>query len=51
MQFASAGVSSMPHLMMEFFVSMAGLKMNHVPVMAANILSTLPQVRAGKLRA
>ena len=68
MQFASAGVGSMPHLMMEFFAGSAGLKMihvpykgagvalvdviaGHVPLMAANILSTLPQVRAGKLRA
>lgn len=68
MQYASAGVGSMPHLMMEFFVSMAGAKMihvpykgagpalvdviaGHVPMMAANILSSLPQVKAGKLRA
>jgi len=68
MQYASAGVGSMPHLMMEFFVSMAGVKMihvpykgagpalvdviaGHVPMMAANILSSLPQVKAGKLRA
>jgi tripartite-type tricarboxylate transporter receptor subunit TctC len=68
MQFASAGVGSMPHLMLEFFVSSAGLKMihvpykgaglaltdiiaGHVPLMAANILSSLPQVKAGRLRA
>ena len=68
MQYASAGVGSMPHLMMEFFVGSAGLKMihvpykgagpalvdviaGHVPVMAGNILSSLPHVRAGKLRA
>jgi tripartite-type tricarboxylate transporter receptor subunit TctC len=58
----------MPHLMMEFFISTAGLKMihvpykgagpalvdiiaGHVPLMAANILSTLPHVKAGRLRA
>jgi tripartite-type tricarboxylate transporter receptor subunit TctC len=68
MQFASAGVGSMPHLMLEFFISSAGLKMihvpykgaglaltdiiaGHVPLMAANILSSLPQVKAGRLRA
>jgi tripartite-type tricarboxylate transporter receptor subunit TctC len=68
LQFASAGMGSMPHLMMELFVSMAGLKMihvpykgaapavtdviaGHVPMIASNILSTLPHVKAGKLRA
>jgi tripartite-type tricarboxylate transporter receptor subunit TctC len=30
LQFASAGVGSMPHLMMELFLNMAGLKMIHV---------------------
>lgn len=68
LQFASAGLGSMPHLMMQLFASMAGLDMihvpykgaapgvvdviaGHVPMIAANILSTLPHVRAGKLRA
>ncbi len=68
LHYASAGVGSVPHLMMVFFVSMGGLKMEHVPykgagpalidviaghtpVMAANILSTLPHVRAGRVRA
>jgi tripartite-type tricarboxylate transporter receptor subunit TctC len=68
LHYASAGVGSVPHLMMVFFVSMGGLKMVHVPykgagpalidviaghtpVMAANILSTLPHVKAGRVRA
>jgi len=68
LHYASAGVGSVPHLMMEFFVSMGGVKMvhvpykgagpaladviaGHVPVMASNILSTLPHVRAGRVRA
>jgi len=68
LHYASAGVGSVPHLMMVFFVSMGDLKMVHVPykgagpalidviaghtpVMAANILSTLPHVRAGRVRA
>ena len=68
LHYASAGVGSVPHLMMVFFVSMGDLKMVHVPykgagpalidviaghtpVMASNILSTLPHVRAGRVRA
>jgi tripartite-type tricarboxylate transporter receptor subunit TctC len=68
LQYASAGLGSMPHLMMQLFVNMAGLDMihvpykgagpgvvdviaGHVPMIASNILSTLPHVRAGKLRA
>jgi tripartite-type tricarboxylate transporter receptor subunit TctC len=68
LHYASAGVGSVPHLMMVFFVSMGDLKMvhvpykgagpalvdviaGHVPVMASNILSTLPHVKAGRVRA
>ncbi|HEX6003546.1 MAG TPA: tripartite tricarboxylate transporter substrate binding protein [Burkholderiales bacterium] len=68
LQYASAGVGSMPHLMMAFFVSAAGLKMihvpykgagpalsdviaGHVPMVASNILSTLPHVKAHRVRA
>jgi len=67
-QYASAGLGSMPHLMMQLFASMANLDMihvpykgagpgvvdviaGHVPMIASNILSTLPHVRNGKLRA
>jgi tripartite-type tricarboxylate transporter receptor subunit TctC len=68
LQFASAGVGTIPHLTMELFLNRAGLKMvhvpykgvapalidvlaGHVPVMGANILSILPHVRAGRVRA
>ena len=68
LSYASAGIGSVPHLMMEFFVGMGGLKMvhvpykgagpalvdviaGHVPMMASNILSTLPHVKAGRVRA
>jgi len=68
LNYASAGVGSIPHLMMELFIGMGRLKMIHVPykgagpglsdviaghtpLMAANILSTLPHVRAGRVRA
>jgi len=68
LQFASAGFGSNPHLMMELFASMAGLKMIHVPykgagpafvdviaghvhMMAGNILSALPHIRSGRIRA
>jgi tripartite-type tricarboxylate transporter receptor subunit TctC len=67
-QYASAGVGSMPHLMMAFFANAAGLKMVHVPykgagpalsdviaghvtMVASNILSTLPHVKAHRVRA
>ena len=68
LQYASAGFGSNPHLMMELFTSMAGVKMVHVPykgagpafidvvaghvhVMAGNILSALPHIRSGRVRA
>lgn len=66
--YASAGLGTNPHLCMELFLSMAGLKMAHIPykgsapamidlvsgqvvTMAATILTGVPQVRAGRLRA
>jgi tripartite-type tricarboxylate transporter receptor subunit TctC len=68
LSYASAGIGSVPHLMMEFFVSMGRLRMvhvpykgagpalvdviaGHVPMMASNIVSTLPHVKAGRVRA
>ena len=68
LNFASAGVGTNPHLSMELFLSMTGLKMVHVPykgsgqgmidivaghvsVMTPSILSGLPHVKNGKLRA
>ena len=66
--FAAGSVGSNPHLAMELFLSMTGLKMVHVPykgqgpalidLMAghvslsmANMLSALPHVKNGRLRA
>ena len=66
--YASAGTGASNHLSMELFVSMAQVRLNHVPykfgiqgvvdVMAGHVTtmmttmaSTVPQVRAGKLRA
>ena len=68
LQYASAGLGSTPHMMMQLFVNMAGLDMihvpykgaapgltdviaGHVPMIASNILSTLPHVKNGKVRA
>lgn len=67
MNYASAGTGTYPHMTMELFNSMAGLKMVHIPykgtapamidmlaghtaVMAATILTGMPQIRAGRLR-
>ena len=68
LSFASAGVGTSPHLSMELFLVMAGLKMVHVPykgsapgavdtvaghvaLMAPNMLTALPYIRSGRLRA
>ena len=65
--YASAGTGTYPHMTMELFLSMAKLKMVHIPykgtgpamidmlaghtaVMAATILTGMPQIRAGRLR-
>jgi tripartite-type tricarboxylate transporter receptor subunit TctC len=66
--YASAGVGTNPHLCMELLLSMAKLKMVHIPykgsgpalvdaiagqvaTMMATMLSGVPHVRAGRLRA
>ena len=68
LNYASAGTGTYPHMTMELFMSMAGLKMVHisykgtgpamidmiagqVATMAATILTGMPQIRAGRLRA
>lgn len=67
MNYASAGIGTYPHMTMELFLSMAKLKMVHIPykgtapamvdmlagqttVMAATVLTGMPQIRAGRLR-
>jgi tripartite-type tricarboxylate transporter receptor subunit TctC len=68
LNFASAGSGTNPHLSMALFLSMARLKMVHIPykgsapamtdllggqvaVMAATMLTAIPHVRSGRLRA
>jgi tripartite-type tricarboxylate transporter receptor subunit TctC len=68
LNFGSAGTGTNPHLSMELFLSMAGLKMVHIPykgsapaiidllaghvvVMTATMLTGIPHVRSGRLRA
>jgi tripartite-type tricarboxylate transporter receptor subunit TctC len=68
LNFASAGAGTGPHLSMELFMSMAGIKMVHIPykgsapamidllagqvtTMTATMLTGLPHVRTGRLRA
>ncbi len=66
MNYASAGIGTAPHLSMELFLSMTGLKMVHVPykggqvtevvsgyvpVMMMNTLMAVPFIRSGTLRA
>ena len=68
LNYASAGAGTNPHLSMELFMSMAGVKMVHIPykgsapaivdllggqvaTMTATMLTGLPHVRGGRLRA
>jgi tripartite-type tricarboxylate transporter receptor subunit TctC len=68
LNYSSAGLGTSPHLSMELFLSMAGLKMAHIPykgsapamidllsgqvtTMVATMLTALPHVRGGRLRA
>ena len=67
MNYASAGTGTYPHMTMELFLSMAKLKMVHIPykgtgpamidmlaghtaVMAGTMVTTVPQIRSGRLR-
>lgn len=68
LNYGTGSVGSNPHLAMELFLSMSGLRIIHVPyrgigpamidlvaghvhLMMANILSALPQMRNGRIRA
>jgi tripartite-type tricarboxylate transporter receptor subunit TctC len=68
LDYASGGYGGNPHMCMELFLSMAGLKITYVPyksgnagimdviagqvpVMMAGVLSAMPHVRTGRLRA
>src|SRR6185295_4172404 len=68
LNYASAGAGTNPHLCMELFLSMAGLRMVHIPykgsapaiidllagqvaTMTATMLTGMPHVRGGRLRA
>jgi tripartite-type tricarboxylate transporter receptor subunit TctC len=67
LNYASAGTGTFPHMSMELFLSMANLKLVHIPykgtgpatidmvaghtaVMAATVLTAMPQIRTGRLR-
>ncbi len=68
LDYASGGYGGNPHLCMELFLSLTGLKITYVPyksgnaglvdvlagqvpIMMASVLSALPHVRSGRLRA
>jgi tripartite-type tricarboxylate transporter receptor subunit TctC len=68
LNFASAGAGTGPHLSMELFMSLGGIRMVHIPykgsapamidllagqvtTMVATMLTALPHVRTGRLRA
>jgi tripartite-type tricarboxylate transporter receptor subunit TctC len=68
LNYASGGIGSIQHMAMELFLTMAGLRVSHVPykgvapatsdviaghvpLLAANMLTLLPHVKSGRLRA
>jgi tripartite-type tricarboxylate transporter receptor subunit TctC len=68
LNYASGGLGSIQHMAMELFLTMAGLKVSHVPykgvapattdvmaghvpLLAANMLTLMPHVTSGRLRA